>query len=41
MLWHEPGSEPRYSRVVEFDLRTIEPSLAGPRRPQIALPLAE
>jgi aconitate hydratase len=26
--------EPRYSQVVELDLATIEPSLAGPRRPQ-------
>jgi len=41
MLWHEPGSEPRYSRVVELDLGTIEPSLAGPRRPQDRVPLAE
>ena len=41
MLWYEPGSEPRYSRVVELDLGTIEPSLAGPRRPQDRVPLAE
>jgi aconitate hydratase len=41
MLWHEPGSEPRYSRVVELDLGSIEPSLAGPRRPQDRVPLAE
>ena len=40
MLWHEPGVEPRYSRIVELDLATVEPSLAGPRRPQDRTPLA-
>jgi aconitate hydratase len=39
-LFHEAGHEPDYSRVVELDLSTIEPSLAGPRRPQDRLPLA-
>jgi aconitate hydratase len=34
LLWHEPGSEQDYTRVVELDLGSIEPSLAGPRRPQ-------
>jgi aconitate hydratase len=38
-LFHEPGEEPVYSRVVELDLSTIEPSVAGPRRPQDRLPL--
>ncbi len=33
-LWHEPGSEAEYSESVELDLSTVEPSLAGPRRPQ-------
>ncbi|MEO5576819.1 MAG: aconitate hydratase [Gaiellaceae bacterium] len=40
MLWHEPGEEPTYSQVVELDLSTVEPSLAGPRRPQDRIPLA-
>ena len=40
MLWHEPGVEPRYSRVVELDLGTVEPSLSGPRRPQDRTPLS-
>jgi aconitate hydratase len=38
-LFHEPGREPAYTRVVELDLSTIEASVAGPRRPQDRLPL--
>ncbi len=34
MLWHDTADEPTYSAVVELDLETVEPSLAGPRRPQ-------
>ncbi len=33
-LWHDPSVEPRYSEYLELDLATIEPSLAGPKRPQ-------
>src|SRR5256885_3301977 len=34
-LFREPGaSDPTYSEVIELDLGTVEPSLAGPRRPQ-------
>src|SRR5256884_377864 len=40
MLWHDPGEEPSYSEVVELDLSSVEPSLAGPRRPQDRVPLA-
>src|SRR4051812_10370749 len=40
MLWHEPDEHPRYSQVVELDLGHVEPSLAGPRRPQDRVPLA-
>jgi len=39
MLWHDPEDEPTYSQVVELDLSTVEPSLAGPRRPQDRVPL--
>jgi aconitate hydratase A / 2-methylisocitrate dehydratase len=39
-LWHEPSHEPEYSQVVELDLGAVEPSLAGPRRPQDRVPLA-
>jgi len=40
-LWHDAGEEPAYSQVVELDLSTVEPSLAGPRRPQDRVPLRE
>jgi aconitate hydratase len=40
-LWHDPEHEPAYSQVVELDLSTVEPSLAGPRRPQDRVPLRE
>jgi aconitate hydratase len=34
-VWHhEHAPEPVYSEYVEFDLATVEPSLAGPKRPQ-------
>jgi aconitate hydratase len=39
MLWHEPDEHPTYSQVVELDLGDVEPSLAGPRRPQDRVPL--
>ena len=39
MLWHDPSDEPTYSQVLELDLSTVEPSLAGPRRPQDRVPL--
>jgi aconitate hydratase len=34
MFRTDEGPEPRFSDVVELDLNTVEPSLAGPRRPQ-------
>jgi aconitate hydratase A / 2-methylisocitrate dehydratase len=41
LLWHEADDHPTYSHVVELDLATVEPSLAGPRRPQDRVPLRE
>ncbi|MET8123932.1 aconitate hydratase [Micromonospora sp. NPDC005189] len=38
-LWHDPEIEPVYSERLELDLSTIEPSLAGPKRPQDRVPL--
>jgi aconitate hydratase len=38
-LWHDPDSEPNFSERLELDLSTIEPSLAGPKRPQDRVPL--
>jgi len=40
MLWHDPSEEPTYSQIVELDLSTVVPSLAGPRRPQDRVPLS-
>ena len=40
-LWHDPDEAPTYSQVIELDLSTVEPSLAGPRRPQDRVPLRE
>src|SRR4051794_11859026 len=40
MLWHDPTEHATYSEVVELDLGEVEPSLAGPRRPQDRVPLA-
>jgi aconitate hydratase A / 2-methylisocitrate dehydratase len=40
-FWHDPSHEPEYSQIVELDLSTVEPSLAGPRRPQDRVPLRE
>jgi aconitate hydratase len=35
LLWHDAADgEPIYSQIVELDLSTVEPSIAGPRRPQ-------
>ena len=34
-LWHEPGTaEARYSAVLDLDMASVVPSLAGPKRPQ-------
>jgi aconitate hydratase len=41
-LWREPGApEPRFAKLLEFDLSEVEPSAAGPRRPQDRVPLAK
>jgi aconitate hydratase A / 2-methylisocitrate dehydratase len=40
LLWHDPTVHPTYSQVVELDLASVEPSIAGPRRPQDRVPLA-
>ncbi|HLS01703.1 MAG TPA: aconitate hydratase, partial [Beutenbergiaceae bacterium] len=38
-LWHDPNHEPDYSQVLELDLSTVMPSIAGPKRPQDRIPL--
>ena len=41
LFWHDESDEPEYSQVVELDLSSVVPSLAGPRRPQDRVPLSE
>ena len=40
-LWHDPAAEPRYSEQLVLDLSTVVPSLAGPKRPQDRVALAD
>jgi aconitate hydratase len=39
-LWREAGMRPEYTDVLELDLGTVEPSMAGPKRPQDRVSLA-
>ncbi len=38
-LWHDPEDEAEYSSTIELDLADVEPSVAGPKRPQDRIPL--
>jgi aconitate hydratase len=38
-LWRQPGDGPDFDDLLELDLATVEPSVAGPRRPQDRVPL--
>jgi aconitate hydratase len=40
-LWHDPSREAAYSEYLELDLSTVVPSIAGPKRPQDRIQLAE
>ncbi|WP_017941569.1 MULTISPECIES: aconitate hydratase AcnA [unclassified Thioalkalivibrio] len=41
-LWRDDSAPiARYSDMLELDLSTVEPSLAGPKRPQDRIPLSE
>ena len=40
-LWHDPARETRYSEELSLDLSTVVPSIAGPRRPQDRIALAD
>ncbi|MHA6763377.1 aconitate hydratase AcnA [Streptacidiphilus sp. PAMC 29251] len=40
-LWHDPSVEPVFSEYIELDLSTVVPSIAGPKRPQDRVILAE
>jgi aconitate hydratase len=39
-LWHDPARELRFSEEVTLDLSTVVPSIAGPKRPQDRIELA-
>ncbi|MFZ8833063.1 MAG: aconitate hydratase AcnA [Candidatus Caldipriscus sp.] len=41
VFWTPNSPEPEYSEVIEINLSDIEPSVAGPRRPQDRIPLKE
>lgn len=40
-LWLDPAHTPLFSEKLELDLTTVEPSLAGPRRPQDRINLSQ
>ena len=40
-LWREPGRGPDFDEVLELDLSSVEPTVAGPRRPQDKVGLPE
>jgi aconitate hydratase len=40
-LWHDPARETRYSEELSLDLSTVVPSIAGPKRPQDRIALAD
>ncbi len=40
-MWHDPDAEPHYSETLELDLSSVQPSIAGPKRPQDRIALAE
>jgi aconitate hydratase len=39
-MWHDPSSEARYSEELTLDLSAVVPSIAGPKRPQDRIELA-
>jgi len=41
ILFYDPSTEAEYSKVIELDLSTIVPSLAGPSRPQDRIALSD
>ncbi|MFD5318185.1 aconitate hydratase AcnA [Streptomyces sp. NPDC127098] len=40
-LWLDPAAEPDFSEYLELDLATVVPSIAGPKRPQDRIALAD
>jgi aconitate hydratase len=40
-MWHDPKHEPEFSEYLELNLADVVPSIAGPKRPQDRIALAE
>ena len=40
-LWHDPSLAPRFSEHIELDLSSVVASIAGPKRPQDRISLAD
>jgi aconitate hydratase len=40
-LWRLPGAAPEFDELLELDLASVLPSVAGPRRPQDRIPLGD
>ncbi len=40
LLWRETGEEPAFEDLIEFDLGSVEPCVAGPTRPEDRVTLA-
>jgi aconitate hydratase len=38
-MWRLPGAAPEFDDLLTLDLASVEPSVAGPRRPQDRVPL--
>jgi aconitate hydratase len=41
LLWHNPTGKLRFSDTLSLELGTVEPSIAGPARPQDRVPLVD
>ena len=40
-LWHDPQHEANYSEILELNMSTVVPSIAGPKRPQDRVTLSQ
>ena len=40
-LWHDPQKTAKYTKILDLDLATVQPALAGPRRPQDRVDLSD
>lgn len=40
-MWRDESHEPRFSEMLHLELSEVEPSLAGPKRPQDRVPLTQ